>query len=394
MSSNEIVGLLKGPKGTKVNVKIKRTGVSELLPFTIVRDKIPQYSLDVSYMVNKEIGYLKFNRFSATTHQEFKTAIENLFEKGMNKLILDLRGNTGGYLDAAIKMADEILEANKLIVYTEGRSRPKQIATARGKGLVESTPLVILIDEWSASASEIVAGAVQDNDRGVIIGRRSFGKGLVQEQVQLQDGSALLLTVARYYTPSGRSIQKPYDNGSDEYYHNFLLSMIDEDDGVNESDKEELEKVFFTTSGRKVFGGGGIMPDIYIPVQTGEKFVFLNQLINRGVFYRFAFEYGDRVRSQFSKFEDADDYIKNYFLTPQVFGEFLNFAKDQGVSKPSRIDSEVEATIKSYLKAYLGRVVFGVGAFYPIINLNDKPFMRALEVLSGDEFKKLLKPFS
>jgi len=393
MTSSEVVRLLKGPKGTKVEIKVRRLGVSELLPFTIVRDRIPQFSLDVAYMVDDEIGYVKFNRFSATTHQEFRSALGKLTNSGMQRLILDLRGNTGGYLEAAIRMANEILEANTLIVYTEGRRRPRQEATSGGGGLIESKPLVILIDEWSASASEIVAGAVQDNDRGLIIGRRSFGKGLVQEQVQLVDGSALLLTVAKYYTPSGRSIQRPFNNGREEYFTHFFESIVDEE-AAQPNDEDEKGDAYFTTGGRKVFGGGGIMPDIHVPIQTGERFVFVNQLLNRGFFYRFAFEYGERMRNELRGFDGANDFIERFRLKPQTYSEFLAFAAAQGLNRPSRIEPDIEATIKTYLRAYLGRVVFGVGAFFPIVNQQDRTFLRALEVLSNDEYNLLLRPFS
>jgi carboxyl-terminal processing protease len=227
MATNDVVRKLKGPKGTKVTVSVMRRGVDELIDFTITRDKIPSYSLDIAYMIDPNTGYIKLGKFSATSHQEFRSAMERLKREGMEKMILDLRGNGGGFLDAAISLADEFLSPETLIVYTDGRKRPKTFAHARRNGGFETQPLVILIDEWSASASEIIAGAVQDHDRGLIIGRRSFGKGLVQEQVQLGDGSALRLTVARYYTPSGRSIQKPYDNGSDEYFADFMQRYLD-----------------------------------------------------------------------------------------------------------------------------------------------------------------------
>ncbi len=391
-SSSEVVGLLKGPKGTKVNMKIKRQGVTELLPFTITRDKIPQYSLDVAYMVNHYIGYLRFNRFSATTYQEFKAAIERLLGSGMEKLILDLRGNTGGYLDAAIKMADEILEENKLIVYTEGRRRSKQVARAKGRGLIENTPIVVLIDEWSASASEIVAGAIQDNDRGLIIGRRSFGKGLVQEQVHLQDGSALLLTVARYFTPSGRSIQKPYKNGHGESPNDLISGMGHQETAEPMAEDAKNAETFLTVGGRKVFGGGGIAPDIVLPVQVGEKFIYLNQILNRGLFYRFAFEQGDKLRTDIKKVGKASEFASKFVLPNRIYYDFINFAINHGVRGPARIDPEVESTIRAFLKAYLGRVILGPEAFYPVINLQDKTFLRALEVLSGSEYEVLLKP--
>ncbi|MFW5758435.1 MAG: S41 family peptidase, partial [Bacteroidota bacterium] len=254
INTQDVVRKLKGPKGSEVNISVMRRGVDQLLDFTITRDEIPSYSLDIAYMIDPRTGYIKLGQFSATTHSEFQTAMDRLKRDGMQQMILDLRGNGGGFLEAAIKLADEFLTPESLIVYTQGRKRPKTIANATRNGGFEEQPLIVLIDEWSASASEIIAGAIQDHDRGLIVGRRSFGKGLVQEQVQLADGSALRLTVARYYTPSGRSIQKPYDNGNEEYFDEFIERYrhgeLDTADSIQLNDSLQ----FTTESGRIVYG--------------------------------------------------------------------------------------------------------------------------------------------
>ncbi len=391
MATNEVVSKLKGEKGTKVNVSVYRRGVDELLEFELVRDKIPSYSLDIAYMVDAEVGYVRLNKFSATTHQEFVMAVEQLDRKGMGKLILDLRGNGGGFLDAAINLADEFLEPQKLIVYTDGRKRPATYAHARRNGSFETRPLVVLIDEWSASASEIIAGAVQDNDRGVIIGRRSFGKGLVQEQVQLGDGSALRLTVARYYTPTGRSIQKPYENGEEEYFSEFLQRYYDGELEHPDSIRFDDSLRFETPAGREVYGGGGIMPDIFIPLETGDHTRFFNQVSNRGLLYRFAFDFADRNRSKLEKYESAENFVSSFTLDRQIFNEFLGFVREQGVSTDN-ISSESEAMTKNYLKAYMGRNIFGMEAFFPVLHTRDQAFQKAVEMLKSDTLMTYLSP--
>ena len=391
MSTNEIVKRLKGEKGTTVHVEVMRPGVSEMLPFTLTRDEIPQYSLDVAYMVDDEVGYIRLNKFSATTHQEFVLAMEDLKREGMQKMILDLRGNGGGFLEAAINLSDEFLDAQKLIVYTDGRSRPRQYAHARRNGGFETQPLVILIDEWSASASEIVAGAVQDNDRGLIIGRRSFGKGLVQEQVQLVDGSALRLTVARYYTPTGRSIQKPYDNGEEEYFNEFMNRLMEGELENPDSIKFNDSLKFETPAGRLVYGGGGIMPDIFIPLESGEEYIFYNQLANRGLVYRFAFNYADRNRSALQEYENQASFVRNFDISQAIYRDLIDFAREEGVSIPAQISAESRDLIRRNLKAYIGRNIFGAEAFFPVIHEDDAAFLRAVEVLKSDGYKAMLQ---
>lgn len=391
MSTEKVVNKLKGPKDTQVDVSIMRKGVDEFLDFTITRDKIPSYSLDIAYLLDATTGYIKLGQFSATTHQEFNMALERLKRNGMEQMILDLRGNGGGFLEAAIQLADELLEPGALIVYTDGRNRPKTEAHARRNGGFETQPLVILIDEWSASASEIIAGAVQDHDRGVIMGRRSFGKGLVQEQVQLGDGSALRLTVARYYTPSGRSIQKPYEDGTEEYYTDFMQRYLDGELESPDSIRYDDSLRFETSSGRTVYGGGGITPDIFIPLQTSERTQYFNVVANRGLIYRFAFDFADNNREMLNSYEHADDFVENFHIGNDVLMDFISYASENDVEYKESEFRPAENLLKAHLKAYIGRNTFGNEAFYPVINQQDPAISEALEVLNtGDMISYLL----
>ena len=302
ITNEKVMKLLKGQRGTIVNVGVRRHGVHKLLDFKIVRDVIPTWSIDISYAVNKTTGYIKLSKFSATTADEFDGALNDLHKKGVNKLILDLRGNSGGYLQAAIAVADEFLKDKKLIVYTEGHNRPRNYAYATDIGDWENDPVVVLIDEGSASASEIVAGALQDNDRATVIGRRSFGKGLVQEQLNLKDGSAIRLTVARYFTPTGRCIQKSYKNGTEEYYgeyyHRFSDGEMESADSIKFADSLK----FKTPMGKTVYGGGGIMPDVFIPIEKDIQLKYFNEVVNKGTLYQFAFDYTDAKRAELKRF--------------------------------------------------------------------------------------------
>lgn len=383
LSTREIIKKLKGERGTKVVVTVKRKNVDEPLDFTIIRDIIPLYSLDVGYMVSDSIGYIKISKFSATTPDEFSEAVSNLKNSGMSKLILDLRGNVGGYLKSAIRLSDEFLESKKLIVYTEGTNRPRQFAYATRKGQFEKEEVVILIDEGSASASEILAGAVQDNDRGIIIGRRSFGKGLVQEQIDLNDGSAIRLTVARYYTPTGRCIQKSYENGTDDYYNDFHERYVNGEmqsaDSINFPDSLK----YYTPGGKIVYGGGGIMPDVFVPIRTGKEFVYFNQLIDKGLIYRFAFDYADGRRDYFmNKYSTVDSYINDFDVDDELFNDFIAFAEEDGVEKDDYGIEKTGTRIRNLIKAFIGRNIHSDEAFYPIYNQDDTIYLRAIEELS------------
>ncbi len=379
ITNNQAIKLLKGKKGTKVKVSVYRRGIPNLLDFTITRDIIPMYSLDVAYMVNDSIGYIKLNKFSATTAEEFDKAVQQLKQKGMTALILDLRGNPGGFLKAAIDIADDFLPDQKLIVYTEGKARPRNYAFATAKGNWEKNTLVILIDEGSASASEIVSGAVQDNDRGTIIGRRSFGKGLVQEQLTLPDGSALRLTVARYYTPTGRCIQKPYKKNDfedyyEEAYDRYLNGELENADSIHFPDSLK----YTTPGGKTVYGGGGIMPDIYVPIITDTVHTFYNILANKGLIYSFAFDYTDAHRKELNQYKDFDSFNKHFFMDDATYDSLVKYAEDKGIhSTPEKIKVSKDK-IKTLFKAYVGRNLLEEKGFYPIYHKIDTTFKRAV----------------
>jgi carboxyl-terminal processing protease len=382
IENEKVMKLLKGPKGTKVKVSIFRKGLKKLIDFTITRDVIPTWSIDISYAVNADIGYIKLSKFSATTDDELHNAMRELKNKGVRKLILDLRGNSGGYLQEAIAVSDEFLPDDKLIVYTQGLHRPKQIAKSTSEGVWDNLPVVVLIDEGSASASEIVAGAIQDNDRGTIIGRRSFGKGLVQEQIGLSDGSALRLTVARYYTPTGRSIQKPYTKGAEEYYMEYYHRMQDGELESADSIKLNDSLKFKTPGGKTVYGGGGIMPDIFIPIERNTGLKFYNESVNKGILYQFAFDYTDRNRAGLKFYKDASQFDKTFEVTGSIYSEYIAYAEKNGIKYPPAETASSQQHISDLMKSYIARNLFDAKGFYPIFLRSDKTFQKAVEVLS------------
>jgi len=363
ISDERVMGMLKGPRGTVVKVKILRKGNDELLTFNITREKIPIYSLDVAYMVNNDIGYIRINNFALTTYDEFMKGLRELKDSGMIKLILDLRGNSGGIMEAAIQIANQFLKEGQLIVYTKGRTQPRNEARATGKGEFETGDLVILIDEWSASASEILAGAIQDNDRGTIIGRRSFGKGLVQEPIPFSDGSEIRLTVARYYTPTGRSIQKPYNNGFDEYYDDLNTRFDRREFEVSDSIHFTDSLKFITPGGRTVYGGGGIMPDKFVSYDTsGISSYFLKV---RPLIYQFALRYTENHREILKKFTKSSE-LETYLDKQGLLDQFINFTTRSSI-KPDPEGLKIsEKIIKVQLKAYIARNILDNKGFYPI----------------------------
>jgi carboxyl-terminal processing protease len=386
MSTEDITRRLKGPKGTKVHVKVVRRGVDDLLSFTIERDKIPVYSLDASYMMAPRIGYIKINRFGATTHEEFMEALARLKGQGMQDLILDLQGNGGGYLNAAIDIANEFLSGGELIVYTEGRRNPRREFFAKGNGKHQGGKLVVLVDEFSASASEIVAGAVQDWDRGMVVGRRSFGKGLVQRPIDLPDGSMIRLTVARYYTPAGRCIQKPYESA--EQYNADLIERY------NRGEMMSADSIHFPDSlkcstlkkGRTVYGGGGIMPDYFVPVDTTLFTKYHSQLSNKGVLLKVHFQWMDAYRDEWSKkYPDYATFSRKFELGDKMMKQLIAEGEKEGVKFDEEQYKKSESLIKLQLKALIARDLWDMNEYYHTINVVNESVNKALELLNNDK---------
>ena len=380
VSDEKVMGMLKGPRGTNVRIKILRTGQKELIPFEITRDKIPIYSVDVDYMVNDITGYLRINTFAMTTFDEFMKGLKDLKSKGMTSLILDLRGNSGGIMEAAIQIANQFLSEGQLIVFTKGRSQPRNEARATGKGEFETGKLIVLIDEWSASASEILAGALQDNDRATIIGRRSFGKGLVQEPVMFSDGSGMRLTIARYYTPTGRSIQKPYKDGFDEYYHElnarYERGEFEVSDSIHFSDSLK----FTTPGGKIVYGGGGIMPDKFVPADTSGVSPYFLKV--RALIYRFALKYTGDNRAELNKFTEAAQ-MKKHLDKQDLLDQFVRYAAANGVKADQQGLKTSGYIMDVQLKAYIARNIIDNKGFYPIWEEIDSTLKYAINFLKN-----------
>ncbi|MCP4314334.1 MAG: PDZ domain-containing protein [Bacteroidetes bacterium] len=382
MHSNDIVKMLKGPRNTEVKVSIYRRGEAQPIDFEITRDNIPLYSVDVAYMVNETTGYIKISQFAQTTYREFMEAIEKLKALGVEKLIIDLRHNGGGIMEAATLIADQFLKEGQLIVYTEGRSRPRENDFATSRGVLKDDEVVILIDESSASASEILAGAIQDNDRGLVIGRRSFGKGLVQEEMRFQDGSALRLTVARYYTPTGRSIQRSYENGTENYYHDFADRIMRGELEHLDSIKFDNSQKFVTPGGKIVYGGGGIMPDVFVPIDTTGSSEYYNRARSLGLMYRFAFFYTDQKRALLEPLKTAGE-IEGYLYDQDLLPEFINYAGEKGL-KPDYEDIRTsEEVLQKTIMAYIARNIIDNEGFYPIIADIDQTLSIAIDTISS-----------
>lgn len=384
MPQDSVVKRLRGPRGSQVTLGIQRAGVKDLVPFVVTRDAIPIKSIVAAYMIRPETGYIKFEQFSMNAHKELAEAIARLKEQGMKKLILDVRGNPGGLLDQAILISREFLPKGKMIVYTQDRDGNREIEYSEGNGKFMDEELVVLIDENSASASEILAGALQDNDRGTIIGRRSFGKGLVQNQIPFPDGSAVRLTVARYYTPTGRSIQKPYSNGREDYY-NELLSRYQHDEMFSADSIHFADSLKYTTeSGRVVYGGGGIMPDIFVPVDTTDMTPYFREVAGRSILYKFTLEFSDRYRGQLNKIRSLEELDRFFDRQPNLLNEFVSYAAKADVApKPAEIERS-KAILLAQLKAYIGRnTELEDNAFYHEIQGIDNVIARSIEVLDS-----------
>ena len=390
VTNKDVQRLLKGPKGTLVTVGIKRGNDPELLTFEIIRDKIPIFSVDASFMVAPGIGYVKVNRFSKSTMSELYKAFAKLQQEGMEDLILDLQGNGGGMLRTAIQMADEFLSEQKLIVYTEGRSFPRDDTFARIPGRFEKGRLVVLIDQGSASASEIVSGAVQDWDRGLIVGRRSFGKGLVQRPVNLPDGSAVRLTVQKYYTPSGRCIQKPYDEGVDAYrMEKFDRYDTGELMSLDSLDLPDSLKYETRLRGRTVYGGGGIVPDVFVPLDTTDNSAYFSSILRKGLDNRYALTYVDSRRAELeAAYPTEDVFLEKFEVTGQMLEDFQAFATDEGVEFDEEDWSKSGDAIALRLKAMMGRNLLEQSTFYRVISGLNESLERAIEILQDGTFEK------
>ncbi len=382
ITNKDVLAKLKGRSHTKVKLGIFRRGKSKLLDFTITRGTIPIYSVDIAYMLSPKAGYIKISRFAATTYDEYLTAFNKLKKQGMQQLVVDLRGNGGGYLNTAVDIADEFLNDGKEIVYTQGKARPRKAYKASRKGSFEDGKLIILIDDGSASASEILAGAVQDNDRGIIVGRRSFGKGLVQEQTEFSDGSAMRLTIARYYTPTGRCIQKPYDDGVEAYFNEEFKRYENGELENSDSMKIADSLKFITPGGRVVYGCGGVTPDMFVPLDTTGRTHYLSEVIYNGIINDFAFDYADKERKKLNEFKSAKLFNETFIITDELYQKFVDYSKkNKVVANLSQIKASSEL-IKTQLKALIARNIWGNEGYYPVIQRKDNVIKKALEELA------------
>ena len=380
-TNKDVLRTLKGDKGTLVQLFIQRKHVDRLLEFNVIRDEIPITSIDVSYMIDELVGYIKVNRFSGTTDKEFIDALEALKNKGMEKLILDLRSNPGGYLYAAINMVDEFLSDGKLIVYTEGNSRAKEVYNSTRYGGFKDEALVVLVDEGSASASEIVAGAIQDHDRGSIIGRRTFGKGLVQEQSQMTDGSAFRLTTSRYYTPSGRCIQKSYTDGVDAYHRESQNRYYNGELYAQDSMKVEDSLKFYTDKGRVVYGGGGINPDYFVAIDTSGRSDWLYDIFASNVINTFVFDYVDEHQKELMRYHSAQEFHDNFHINKTLFNNFVDYTKKEGISNTKSQIQHSEGWMKMRIKSVIARQEWNEEGFFRTVNHSDSMMLKALEIL-------------
>ncbi|MFM2135594.1 MAG: hypothetical protein RL021_994, partial [Bacteroidota bacterium] len=383
ITNSQVMQQLRGKGGTKVKVTVFRKSTGKSIDYTIVRGKIPIYSIDVGYMITPQTGYIKVSHFAEHTYEEYLTAFAKLKTAGMKNLVLDLRGNPGGYLKTAIQLADEFLPKGKLVVYTEGRARPRESYSATENGLFERGKLVVLVDEGSASASEIVSGALQDWDRATIMGRRSFGKGLVQEQSEFPDGSAIRLTVARYFTPTGRCIQKPYDGDYGDYEEE-LLDRLQHGELLSQDSIRFADSLKFKTPGGKtVYGGGGIMPDVFIPLDTESTSGFYSVVSGRGLIVQYAYDYLDKNRSRFEKFPDFSSFNSNFEFDDEAYRAFLDYCYSNGVERSEPGSENARPIIANQLKALVARQIWKNDGFYPVIHQNDKTLKAALDVLEN-----------
>lgn len=396
MSTRDIMKRLRGPKGSKVNVQVQRRGANELIDFQLTRAKIPIYSLDASYMIDDKTGYIRLSRFGATTVQEFKDALVGLQKQGLENLILDLQSNGGGYLSAASELANELLGKDKLIVYMEGAHQSKVAEESSKNGLFENGKLVILVDEGSASASEIVSGAVQDWDRGIIVGRRTFGKGLVQRQFPLPDGSMIRLTVARYYTPTGRSIQKPYTNGDQDSYNKDLIDRYNRGEMMNADSIHFPDSLKFQTLQNKriVYGGGGIMPDYFVPIDTSAYTEYSGKLNAMGTIYKLALNEVDNNRKELlKKYPTIEVFKQNFQVSDNLMQKMIKMGEEDKVEFNTEQYDRSKDLLKRRIKALIARDLYDTPSYFKIINDESDIFKQGLDIINNDEeYSKLLTP--
>ena len=385
VTNNESMKRLKGPKGSEVKLGVFRPGEKELLHFTIIRGDIPNKSIKAAYMIDEKYGYMNIEKFGETTYPEMLIALAQLHQQNCEGLIVDLRGNTGGYMGAAIQMVNEFLPKGRLIVYTEGRKSPRENYPSNGTGSSQEMPIVILLDEGSASASEIFAGAIQDNDRGTIIGRRSFGKGLVQQPIEFNDGSAIRLTIARYYTPSGRCIQKPYNKGNDAQYNMDLLTRYEHGEFFSkDSIKQDESQIYYTSIGRPVYGGGGIMPDIFVPQDTTGITSYFTMAANRGLTIQFSFQYTDKNRQTLQKYKTGEELLK-YLKTQNILEKFAQFAEGKGLKRRNLLMYKSKELFNRNLYGNIIYNMLNMEEYLKFLNQSDATVLKALEVLKAGE---------
>lgn len=378
--SNDIVKNLKGPKGTTVKISVMRNGEPDLVDFTIERGDIPVKSVDAAYMISDQIGYIMINKFGETTFSEMMVSLAELSSKGMKKLIIDLRGNSGGYLGAAIQMVNEFLPKNDLIVYTQGAHSPMAKQFADGRGHYKNIPLVVMIDESSASAAEIFTGAIQDNDRGTIVGRRSFGKGLVQEPIDFNDGSSIRITIARYYTPSGRCIQKPYGDSDEDYAMDIVKRYEHGEFFSADSIKQNEDEVYTTKGGRTVYGGGGIMPDVFVAQDTTGYSTYYSNVVRKSLINQYSFKYVDSRRSDFAGLKTYAD-VENYLDADNVLTKFYDYAAKNGVKRDHSLSLPARKQMRTALYGNIIYDALDMQDYISFINLSDPAVTKAVEIL-------------
>ena len=396
MKNSDIQKRLRGKKGTNVTVQVKRAGVKELITFRITRDNIPLNSIDASYMLDEQTGYLRISRFGAKTHEEMIDALKDLKKQGMTQLIMDLSDNGGGYLNAAIDMCNEFLERGQLMVYTEGENSPRNEANANGWGDYKDLHMVVMVNQYSASAAEIFAGAMQDWDRAVVVGRRTFGKGLVQRPFRFEDGSMMRLTVARYYTPSGRCIQKPYDRGDKKAYEKELLDRANEGEYYSLDSIQFNDTLRYTTrlNGRTIYGGGGVMPDVYVPIDTTEYTTYYRDLVAKGITNQFAISYVDKNRKSIAKkYKTVKDFDENFIVTDEMMRDFIALGEKDSVKYDEEKFRTSESLLKDIIKGLIARDVYSSASAYSVvINHRNRDLKAAIEVLNDRErYARLLR---